>query len=218
MKRILIAILVVITTHSTRAQYFPVDTARLNNAYKDLMNDPQNARAQKNYFDAFPNTWDEFIMTYQYFSDKEYDPTMYLNAVDHTNALYELKTIPDSLYCSKIISLSIGGRINKNVTNDFLGGLKILAKWTMKTKMNTMFALLSKLRKGHQFEFWSFYWANVHYRKEINMEFDAIKQKNEKTYPKEVGVMVDAYKYFHNGVNYTGNGFNSFKGDTFLQE
>ena len=206
--------LVVITTHSVFAQYFPVDTARLNNAYKNLMNDPHNAETQKNYFDAFPNTWNEFIMTYQYISDKEYDLAMFFHAVDHINALYELNTISDSLYCGKIISIAIGGRINQDVANE-LGGLKILVKWVMKTKMNAMFALLSKLRKGHQFEFWSFYWANVNYRKEINMEFDAIKQKNEKTYPKEIEIMADAYKYFHNGVNYTGNGFT---GNSYFQE
>lgn len=204
--RIIIVLLLVIMTHQVYAQYFPVDTARLNNAYRELVKEPQSVAAQRNFFDAFPDTWEKFIMTYQCIPDKEYDLTMFFNATPHINALYNLNTIPDSIYCRKLIHVSIGGRLNQDVAHDFWG-LRILLKWVMKNKMETMFAVLSELRKGHQFEFWAFYWSNVHYRREINKEFDLMKMQNEKIHPREVEIMNDAYKYFHNGVNYVGNGF-----------
>ena len=205
-KKLLIAILAMIMTSSVYAQYFPVDTARLNLTYKSLMENPKDPVAQKNYFDAFPDTWDKFIMTYQYFPNKEYDLSMFFRASDHVAALYDLNTIPDSIYCRKLIHLAIGGKINPDVAHDWWG-LKPLLRWGMKTKMDTMFTTLSKLRKGHQFEFWAFYWSNMYYRKEIYDEFGRLKLKGEKLYPKETEIMSDAFKYFHNGVNYVGMGF-----------
>lgn len=55
--------------------------------------------AQEDFFDAFPNTWMEFIMTYQYIPKKDYDLTMYNNAQNHIKALGDKITlINDSLF------------------------------------------------------------------------------------------------------------------------
>lgn len=59
------------------AQYFPVDTARLNKACIALEKEPQNTQLQQDFFNAFPTCWDDFNSTYKY-SDKEgYDLAMY---------------------------------------------------------------------------------------------------------------------------------------------
>lgn len=201
-------------TDSTSSQFYPVDIVKLNNAYKTLMDHPKSASAQKVYFDAFPSTWEEFIMTYQYIPDKEYDLTMFFKAYDHLEAWYHLTTIPDSIYCSKLISIAIGGRMQDGAHG--FEGLKPLLKWAMKRKMETMFSLLSHLRKGHQFEFWAFYWSSFNYHEEIQKEYELLKQRNEKPYADAVAIMSDAYKYFHNGVNPVGSGFKV--GNRFTQQ
>ena len=60
-----LTLLTLLATYAT-AQYYPVDTARLNKAYDALMKKPRTAATEKEYLEAFPTTWMEFYMTYQY--------------------------------------------------------------------------------------------------------------------------------------------------------
>ena len=52
------------------AQHFPIDTARLNNAYRALLQNPQSKELQLDFFRAFPENWNDFNSTYKY-SDKK---------------------------------------------------------------------------------------------------------------------------------------------------
>ena len=90
-KTILISLLfITLATNNTYAQYFPVDTAILNSAYRELANNPNTLERQKKFFDAFPNTWMEFIMTYQFVPNGDYDLTMYELGDQHVRALGEI--------------------------------------------------------------------------------------------------------------------------------
>lgn len=62
---------------NSMSQTFLVDTAKLNSSYRELVGKPNTIERQKVFFDAFPNTWCEFITTYQYVSKNDYDLTMY---------------------------------------------------------------------------------------------------------------------------------------------
>ena len=106
MKRFFIKLLLFTTfLATTTAQYFPVDTARLNNAYRALLQDPQSQELQLDFFRAFPDNWDDFNSTYKY-SDKDgYDLSMYSQAYEHIRALVECYAINDTLYCNKLIAL-----------------------------------------------------------------------------------------------------------------
>ena len=67
MKRLYFTLILLVTTILTAtAQYFPVDTARLNNAYKVLLQNPQSSKSQSDFFRAFPDNWDDFNSTYKY--------------------------------------------------------------------------------------------------------------------------------------------------------
>ena len=57
------------------AQCVPVDTAKLNASYRALMASPNTLERQKAFFDAFPSNWREFIGTYQYVPENNYDLT-----------------------------------------------------------------------------------------------------------------------------------------------
>ncbi len=189
-------------------QYFSVDTARLNHAYRMLVSHPQDAAAEKEFFDAFPDTWEQLQATYQYIPDKEYDLSMFRQAQNHLDVWYGLTSIPDSLYCRKLVGIAVGGRLNGiDVGQEMKFGLKPLLEWAMEEKANPMFAAVSQMRKGHQFEFWEFYWSSILYRNEKDVECRRLSKQFVERYPEEVEIMQTAYKYFHNGVNCVGNGF-----------
>ena len=74
MKRLISTMLLLMTLLATSsAQYFIIDTLKLNNAYKELLCSPQSLERQKEYFNAFPCNWAEFYDTYKYCSDEGYD-------------------------------------------------------------------------------------------------------------------------------------------------
>jgi hypothetical protein len=79
----LVSLFLIISTFKGYAQFFPVDTARLNTAYKELARDTHSLEKQKAFFDAFPSTFDDFFMTYQYIKATGYDLSMYYKGADH---------------------------------------------------------------------------------------------------------------------------------------
>ena len=60
----LIALLFSSIFSTATAQYFPVDTARLNNAYRTLEQGICTEKTEMEFLKAFPTTWLEFYMTY----------------------------------------------------------------------------------------------------------------------------------------------------------
>lgn len=203
MKKIILIIMVALTSNNMFAQYFSVDTAKLNNAYRNLMETPNDAKVQKVYFDAFPATWKDYDMTYQFLPNDNYDLTMYSLADKQVRAFGDLTSIPDDIYCKKLVNLAVGARLEADAPN-YLKGLL----WEkMKTKMDCIFTALSHLRKGHRMEFWEFYWSNIVESKDIPEEFNRLKKLNQEKHPEEVEIMSDAFKYFYNGVNFESTGY-----------
>ena len=67
MKRtILTAFLIAVFLATATAQYFPIDTARLNKAYKTLEQGKRTVETEMEFLEAFPTTGLEFYMTYCY--------------------------------------------------------------------------------------------------------------------------------------------------------
>lgn len=175
------------------AQFFPVDTAVLNSAYRELVSKPNTLERQRAFFDAFPSTWREFIMTYQYVPDKKYDLAMYNLAADHigTGLGSRVTLIADSTYCDKLINLSIGGQWEADAPNY----LQLVLRKVMWSKMDSMFDRLSKWEASYQFKFWQFYWASLHKAEPILTDFKRLKKLMEDRNPKEVKIMEDAFLY-----------------------
>ncbi|MFT4073147.1 MAG: hypothetical protein QM654_14635 [Dysgonamonadaceae bacterium] len=199
MKNKIIGILFFITTLSPTidAQYFPVDTAKLNSSYRELVNKPNTLVRQKNFFDAFPSTWMEFTMTYQFLPYSDYDLTMYHLGYNHVRALGERVTlIKDSLYCNKLVRLAIGGTWFADAPNY----LKSLLHQMMWKRMEGMLKVISGLRKGNQFQFWLFYWSNLVDSKVLKTEFERLLKLNADVYPEEMKIMSVAFEYFYDGI------------------
>ena len=206
MKRVSFIALFFATFFSTAtAQYFPVDTALLNKTYRKLLKNPQSRELQLFFFKAFPDNWDDFNSTYKY-SDKDgYDLSMYSQAYEHIKALAECYAINDTLYCNKLIALSVGASLDADAPNHLQG----LLHYTMQHRNDVFLYCLSEIEKGHQMQFWQFYWSNIidgDYQLE---EFNKLYNKNKEKYPAMMKTMSIAFEYFNTGVLFMED-FNNF--------
>ena len=206
MKQIFLTLLLFATLLSTAtAQYFSVDTALLNKTYRKLLKNPQSSELQIDFFNTFPDNWDDFNSTYKY-SDKDgYDLSMYSQAHEHIMALAECYAINDTLYCNKLIALSVGASLDADAPNHLQG----LLHYTMQQRNDVFLYCLSEIEKGHQMQFWQFYWSNIidgDYQLE---EFNKLYNKNKEKYPAMMKTMSIAFEYFNTGVLFMED-FNNF--------
>ena len=197
MKRVSFIALFFATFFSTAtAQYFPIDTALLNKTYRKLLKNPQSRELQLDFFKAFPDNWDDFNSTYKY-SDKEgYDLSMYSQAYEHIKALAECYAINDTLYCNKLIALSVGASLDADAPNHLQG----LLHYTMQHRNDVFLYCLSEIEKGHQMQFWQFYWSNIIDGDYLLEEFNKLYNKNKEKYPAMMKTMSIAFEYFNTGV------------------
>ena len=197
MKRVSFIALFFATFFSTAtAQYFPVDTALLNKTYRKLLKNPQSREFQLDFFKAFPDNWNDFNSTYKYSGKERYDLSMYSQAYEHIKALAECYAIDDTLYCNKLIALSVGASLDVEAPNHLQG----LLHYTMQHRNDVFLYCLSEIEKGHQMQFWQFYWSNIidgDYQLE---EFNKLYNKNKEKYPAMMKTMSIAFEYFNTGV------------------
>ena len=204
MKRLFFVILFAIATVNSYAQYkdkgyFMADTVKLNATYRELLKHPESKEAQMAYFEAFPNTWMEYIVTYQFVpDDKEGRKNLYSVGHKHMHAFeYKLNLIPDPLYYKKLVNIAIGARKDADAANYLQGCVKD----HMINHSEEILNALAPLRKGHRFEFWEFYFSNIIAEETIEEELNRLVELHKDCHPEDVQMMKDAFKYFYNGVN-----------------
>ena len=201
MRTIIISVLSLFVCCQVKSQYLPVNTEKLNESYQALLLQPNSIERQKAFFEAFPSNWGEFIGTYQYVPDKEYELTMYSSANEHIEALKTKMTqINDLDYCKKLVNIAIGAQLEADAPNHF----QSLLHDAMWRKMDGMLNAISKLRKGYQMQFWQFYWSNPVKSKSLETEYERLSKQISDTYPEETKMMEIAFKYFYDGVNIDG--------------
>ena len=204
MKRLFFVILLAIATINIYAQYkdkgyFMADTVKLNATYRELLKHPESKEAQMAYFEAFPNTWMEYIVTYQFVpDDKEGRKNLYSVGHKHMDAFeYKLNLIPDSSYYKKLVNIAIGARKDADAPSYLQGCVKD----HMINHSEEILNALAPLRKGHRFEFWEFYFSNIIAEETIEEELNRLVELHKDCHPEDVQMMKDAFKYFYNGVN-----------------
>ena len=198
MKRFLSFLLfVALFVSSVSAQYFPVDTARLNSAYRELVSGNRTLESETEFLEAYPTTWLEFYMTYSYVDDENYDYSMCKMCCEHISTLFTLSKVNDTVLCKKIVDLTVGMKevgectsfFQDNLVGYILGNDKLVLDY------------LSKLKKGYQMEFWQFCWSTVTEcdRAEI---FKELYARNKRRYPEQMKMSLIAFQYFYDGINY----------------
>ena len=196
MKRIFFIFLFSTMLSIATAQYFPIDTALLNKTYRTLLQNPQSRELQLDFFKAFPDNWDDFNSTYKYIDKDGYDLSMCSQAYEHIKALAECYAINDTLYCNKLIALSVGASLDVDAPNY----LQRLLHNTMKQRNDVFLYCLSEIEKGHQMQFWQFYWSNIVDGQSQKKEFEILYNINKEKYPSLMKTMSIAFEYFNNKV------------------
>lgn len=197
MKRLIsAALLFTALTVTTTAQYIPVDTTKIKKAYSALEKEPQNPQFQLEFFNAFPACWDDFISTYKFYNKEGYDLSMYDSAQEHIEALGNCTTINDTIFCNRLISLSVGASLDADAPNYLQG----LLHHTMSQKNGVLLHCLSQIEKGHQMQFWQFYWSNIVDGRSGEQEFKVLYNINKEKYPCLMKTMSIAFEYFNMGI------------------
>lgn len=176
------------------SQYFPIDTTKLNRTFSELTEGPSTYEKQIAFLEAFPSTFTEYMMVYQYVPDPAYDLTMYRKISDHLiKGLGTLTLVPDTSYCNKIINLCLNAR----GYGDAQGFLRIVLKQVVKHKLDVMFDCLNKKMPRQQFSLWYFYFNSiVTHDREVD-DFEHLKKLMNNVYPTQVLEMEAAYKASH---------------------
>ena len=195
MKLKLIFVLIVIAVSATviYPQCTPIDTARLNKAYRELKKTPDSLDSQKNFFHAFPSTWMEFMLTYNnpcnariyhFYMSKQID--LHLYAFQKMIPL-----IPDTIYCNKLINLGIGGKWDSGVS----AALQRITSEVMNQKPRVMFICLSKQTRGFQLRFWQFYWSSSQKLDTNVAQFRYLKNMFRASMPEQVEIMETGFEF-----------------------
>lgn len=200
MRKSFVIYLVLCTSLYAKAQYVAVDTTKLAQAYAAWQQESSPAN-QRVFFDAFPKNWMEFIATYQY------GAPFYDRADKHVHALGEMaKAIPTDEYCERLVNLCIGGELDADAPN-YLRELVGEALSADSESRKGIFTCLSRLRIGHRFQFWFFYWSNIVRSRTLEAEFADLYAYAKEHDSAEAVVMADAYKYAYDGVNFMTEGY-----------
>lgn len=197
MKRITFTMLLLTALFAAKAQYFPIDTARLNSAYRAIISEERNGKTEMEFLEAYPTTWLEFYMTYIYVSDKNYDIAMSQLCCEHISTLFSLSHINDTVLCKKIVDLTIGMKECGECTSlyqDYLVGYVL-------NNEDLVLGYLSRLKKGFQMEFWQFCWSTVTDCSRAE-HFNDIYNRLKNKFPKEMDISRTAFLYFYDGINY----------------
>lgn len=200
MKRIFSTLLLfAMIAMSASAQYFPVDTARLNNSYRAIVKGPNTLEKQQAFLAAFPTTYMEFYYTYQYIEGKNYNLAMTRMANRHLTVLQDsLYLINDSVYCNKLVNLAVG----MNDTGETTSHLQEITHIAMSKYEKSMMRAIMRLFKAYQLQFWSFYWSSVAYSESWTEHFLKLYGRYFEDYPDVVRTMATAFEYYNGGVCY----------------
>ena len=191
------ALFVYLSFTAATAQIFPVDTANLNNAYKRLASEGHTAKTEMEFLDAYPTTWLEFYMTYTPVYDDGHQNMMCEMCSEHISTLFSLSCINDTVFCKKIVNLTVGMKDSGECTSvyqDYLVGYVL-------SQEELVLNYLSKLRKGHQMQFWQFCWSTVTECSRAE-HFKELYNRNKNIYPELMEISRTAFEYFYDGINY----------------
>lgn len=185
----------------------------------DVLRTDSSKENQWLYFNAFPDNWDEFVLTERML---ECNPSKGCNIDDYIAALFRLPAVNDTLFCIKMINISIGGRLDADGPNMFLHALHVRMGCTVCCPLSTeagnreqswdlMLRLLSDISECDRLRFWQYYWSSLYHEEDgghkddrHRPEMEWLKRRYRKQYPELMALSALAYKHFAGGVTFSG--------------
>lgn len=160
MKKIIVGLIGLMFWDEGYAQRFlrPCDR-KLDSLYRVLIKDPESVRKQQEFLEYFPDNFEDFRKTYGYNPKYSKKDPMYTAGEEHVyKGLARLDKLPDTLYYTKLIKLSIGG---KWVADAISALQETVQKKTME-KPQLLLSLLSQYSPEKIYSFWYFYFNSLH--------------------------------------------------------
>jgi len=137
------------------------------------------------FFDAFPNSFNEFNEIYGYVNNKP--AILYFEADKHIIELFnKLRNINDTLYFKKLISIAIGGHWDADAVNYFQNGLK---NRVINNPELTIYVLKNRSKKDIK-SFWYFFFDGAHPKTQIPEHLKNIKSLDLEIY----NIMIETQK------------------------
>lgn len=146
----------------------PVNVKELKAAFSDYVQDQNSAEKQRAFFDAFPKTWNEYILTYGWLPP--YKGNLYSYAGYHLCAFKNLPSIPQDTYCKRLIALSCGGHWEADAPNYLQ---EILVTYTMK-HLDVMLKQMEVIGPD-AFYVWQFFFQSLHKEKSLQQNYETIR-------------------------------------------
>jgi hypothetical protein len=152
------------------------DTSKINNSRIELEKD-SSLRNQENYFNSFPNSFDEFDATFGY---KGNSPApLYNNSFGYIKLFFNLDSIPIRTQMKKWTEMSIGGNWDADAISYFQMFLRL---GVSKNVILTHNVLKDKSKNDIE-SFFYFYFSSIHFQYDsIPRYFDAIKNNDKQFY------------------------------------
>lgn len=209
MKRLFLSLLVSCSFLIDSYAWWNVSKSHLlQKEYQELLGCKDSAQAQKDYFNAFPDTWVDFIRM-------EYDLKENGDIYGYIKAFSELSAINDSVYCIKLFNLCNGADYDSDSSNL----LHAMLHREMKEgkRLYIMLWLLAHVKSGDVMRFWEYYWSQLYFEESDGIhnggckyddckgDYDRLRNIIKKGYPAMVEPFSVAYKYYHHGVFFIGD-------------
>ena len=137
----------------------------------EALKSDSSASAQNAFFEAFPETWTDFVRVSDYLNQ---GGSGGWDCMDCINAFGHLPAVNDTAYCIKLLMLSSGADYDADAPNYFQGVLhsqmesimywenELVSDMSAGKRLRIVFYLLSKALPSDQMRFWQFYWSSLH--------------------------------------------------------
>lgn len=141
---------------------------KLRSIYAAFENATDETTFERQFFDAFPGSFAEFVALYGY----ENSPAvLYHQGLEHLRLFNNIRSVNDTVYYKKLISLAIGGRWEADAVNDLQDGLR------KRVLGNTELAVfhLRQHSPADVGSFWYFYFDEPHPAEQIDTKLEMVK-------------------------------------------
>lgn len=199
MKKLVLSIMVAVATvMGVQARSYAVDTLRLNDTHRALIAEKDNPAKQRAFFDAFPADWFEFADTYRYeaplgSATGNQNPMGKRERSQIELLASAMNSIPDSLYCPKVIK--IGANLMPGSNDDF----RKLLWQALKDRPEGMLTVLEEMQPGDCLRFWMYYFGDIDHSKDVYAEYKTIAELLGTNYPDMFETAKTAFVYAWGG-------------------
>lgn len=183
----------------------------------EALKSDSSASAQNAFFEAFPETWTDFVRVSDYLNQ---GGSGGWDCMDCINAFGHLPAVNDTAYCIKLLMLSSGADYDADAPNYFQGVLhsqmesimywenELVSDMSAGKRLRIVFYLLSKALPSDQMRFWQFYWSSMYFYEDGGSPNTIYKAESRRMrillekegYADLIETMETAYRYFNGGV------------------